>query len=69
LNTCAVCGEPVTTRTRIESFTGWETGDGELVARETIAVVHPECYMRLPPAEREALISRLSVDENDEEEA
>jgi hypothetical protein len=59
---CAICGEQVATRTRIEGFSGWEAPDGEIVGREVVAVVHPECYTRATPGELEALIDRATKD-------
>jgi hypothetical protein len=59
---CAVCGE-ITTRARIHGFTAWENSEtGETRDREIILVVHAECYMRLEPAERDALLARAAED-------
>ena len=55
ITTCAVCGEHVG-RSRLEGFTAWENAEGERREREVVAVVHPECYMRLSPDERRALL-------------
>ena len=54
ITTCAVCGGPVDP-SRIQGFTGWEGPDGEM-GREVTVVVHKECYMRLSPDERDALL-------------
>jgi hypothetical protein len=40
----------------MHGFRGWETVDGEIIGREVVLVLHPECYMRLSPAERMALL-------------
>jgi hypothetical protein len=55
-NACAVCGEQVTTRARMQGLQWWENAEGEVFGREVVVVFHPECYMRLTPAEREALL-------------
>jgi hypothetical protein len=56
-NACAVCGEHVSTRSRMHGFTGWQSDDdSEIIGRETVTVVHPECWLRLTPAERKALL-------------
>ena len=52
---CAVCGEHVRGGRGLEAFAAWESGDGDLVGREVVAVVHAECYMRLSLDERDAL--------------
>jgi hypothetical protein len=59
-NARAICGEHVTTSLRIDGVAGWETPDGKIVDREILLVVHPECYLRTPPSEREALLENAS---------
>jgi hypothetical protein len=54
-NTCAICGEHVG-RSRVEGFTGWANAEDEIVLREVLVVVHKECYMRVSPDERKALL-------------
>ena len=69
-NACAVCGEQVTTRTCIRGFTGFvnEDGEEETAARETILVLHPECYMRLTREESFALLdSKLNPQAEEEQ--
>jgi hypothetical protein len=61
ITTCAICGEHVG-RSRIQGFTGWEGPEGEVVGREVTVVVHNECYMRLSPDERKALLEQASDD-------
>jgi hypothetical protein len=56
-NTCASCGEHVG-RSRIQGFTGWEGPEGQVEDREVLVVVHKECYMRLSPDERKALLEK-----------
>jgi len=55
ITTCAICGEQVG-RARIEGFTRWEGPGGEVEGREVVVVVHKECYLRLAPAARAALL-------------
>jgi hypothetical protein len=61
-NACVICGEQVTTRARMRGFVGYETAEGEIIHYEGVVVAHPECYMRTPPAERNALIERIAED-------
>jgi hypothetical protein len=58
-NLCAVCGEHYG-RGRLRIFSGVESADGELLEREIVAVVHPECWMRLSPEERDDLIDEAT---------
>ena len=60
-NVSAICGEQVTTPMRINGLAGWKTPDGKIVDREILLVVHPECYLRTPPSEREALLGSAPV--------
>jgi hypothetical protein len=55
-NSCAFCGEPVTTRIRIEGLVGWANADDEIVDGEVVVVAHPACYMRATLAERAACL-------------
>jgi hypothetical protein len=51
-NACAVCGEQVTTKTRMHGFTGWEDAEGEVVGREVVATRGERAvrYPSRPPA-------------------
>jgi hypothetical protein len=69
LSACAICDESIGGRTRLEGFSAFEGPHGELFARETIAVVHAECWMRLTPVEREALTTSELVERNDVDDA
>ena len=59
ITTCAICGEHVG-RSRIEGFTGWKGPEGQVEGREVVVVVHKECYMRLSPDERNALLEQAT---------
>ena len=59
ITTCAICGEHVG-RSRMEGFTGWEGAQGQIAHREVVVAVHKECYLRLSPDERMALLEQAA---------
>jgi hypothetical protein len=59
-NACAVCGEQVTTATRIQGFLAWESDTGETIGKETVLVMHPECYMGMEPEDRDRLLTEAA---------
>jgi hypothetical protein len=60
-NACPVCGEQVTTKARLQAVAGWERpATGEYILDATLGTVHAECYMRLSPTERDALLDKLA---------
>ena len=65
ITTCAICGEHVG-RSRIEGFKGWEGPEGEVEGREVVVAMHPECYMRLSPDARAALLADARAASDDE---
>ena len=52
-----ICGEHVG-QSRIEGIKGWATAEGEVEVegREVLVAVHKECYLRLAPDARDALL-------------
>ena len=59
----AVCGERVTTPTRIRGWIGWEDGHtGELRRRGVVMILHPACWLRTTPEERDELLKAASED-------
>jgi hypothetical protein len=53
---------PIGSAPHARDFKGWENAEGEIFDLAIVLVVHPECHMRLAPAERMALL-----DEQDDE--
>jgi hypothetical protein len=59
---CPVCGEQATTKALLRAATGWEQpATGEYIPDATLGTVHAECYMRLSPTERDALLDELAA--------